>query len=590
MSPEVLQPHALLPLVACLANALCALAIWLRDPSHRANQLSTALVGMAAWWGFCQVMWSVAQDAETAYFWHHLAGPGWAFIGPVGLHLVAQHTRPPRWVGPVLPFAYAVSLVVLVLQLTTPTFHASAFPTSWGWGFESGPGHPWYVAFTFACVIPAITIAFRRVRHTAAPAERRQLRLIALGMSAPFVLAGLSGGVLPILGVQMPRLGSISFAVLGLVFVFSYYRYGFSAIAPGGFSREIIETLPSGLALVGLDGLVLTANARMGELLGIDEAELASFAIERTLSVPVVSPPREVRELECKLTRPGTGESHPVAVSTSLLRDRRGLPIGIVLVVHDRREVVELRTRLVTSGRLAAVGELAAGIAHEINNPIAFVRANLSQLERDWLALSKQVPRDPSAQASCPDLIAEGEELIAECIEGVERTVRIVKDVKGFARGGSEERELVDLNALLERSLRVAQPQMASQVSVERDFAELPPVLGATPELQQVFLNLLLNAYQAIDGEGTIRVSTKVEGEHVCAVIADDGCGIRADDRERVFDPFFTTKPVGEGTGLGLPISFQIVQNHDGELLVESEPGVGTSFTVSIPAASHTAT
>lgn len=585
MATQILATHVLLPLVGCVLNALAALAIWLRGPSHRTNQLATAFVGLASWWGFCQVLWSSAGDAESAYFWHHVAAPGWTFIGPLGVHLLMQGSRAPRWVARVLPLAYAISAIFMVLHLTGPWLLGAAVPTAWGWGFESGPGHKWFIGFTFACVIPAITMTLRRIRHTAAPAERQQLSLIVVGIATPFLVAGLTAGFFPILGIQVPRLGSVSFAVLGVILAFSLYRFGFSALAPGEFSKEIIETLPSGLALVGLDGLIMTANARMGELLGMDPEGLAGFPIQRALSQPVISQPQEIRELELEFTRPTERESFPVAVSTSLLRDRRGLPIGVVLVVHDRREVVELRNRLVTSGRLAAVGELAAGIAHEINNPIAFVRANLSQLQRDWAKMSEHVPTRAVTLGADVDFVAEGEELIAECIEGVDRTVRIVKDVKGFARGGVEDRQPVDLNALLEYAIRVAQPQMTDGIAIECNFAELTPVLGTAPQLQQVFLNLLLNAYQASEAPGAIRVSTHMDGDNVAVRISDDGCGISAANRKRIFDPFFTTKPVGEGTGLGLAISFQIIESHRGQILVESESGVGTCFTVLLPTA-----
>jgi signal transduction histidine kinase len=120
-------------------------------------------------------------------------------------------------------------------------------------------------------------------------------------------------------------------------------------------------------------------------------------------------------------------------------------------------------------------------------------------------------------------------------------------------------------------------------VKVERNLRPVPPVAGSGPQLQQVFLNLLLNAEQAIDGAGTIRVSTRQDGESVCVQFEDDGCGISEANCERIFDPFFTTKPVGEGTGLGLAISFQIVESHHGQITVDSELGVGTCFSVRLP-------
>ncbi len=576
-----LQPHVLMPLAACLVSALSALAILLHDPAGRSNQVATLLVGGASWWGLCQVLWTTAPDAEAAYFWHHMAGPGWAFIGPLGLHVLAQHARPPRWMQRVLRPAYAVAGVFALLQLGTPWLHGDAFPTSFGWGFEPGPGHAWFLAFTFGCVVPGVSFAVRRVRGAASPAQRRQLRLAVIGIAVPFLLAGLTGGFLPLFGVQVPRLGAVSFAIFGVTIAWSYYRYGFSALAPSAFSREILATLPNGLALLAMDGEVISGNERMAQMLGLDYADLPGFPMEAALSVSVISPPRELREHECTLT-PGEASELNVSISTSLLLDKQEFPIGVVLVVRDLRELVELRNHLVTSGRLAAVGELAAGIAHEINNPIAFVRANLSQLQQDWQELAKRLPEGCAREAGV-DLLAEGRELIEECIDGVERTVRIVQDVKGFARGGTEEREWLDLNDLLARVLRVAQPQIHLGVHLEKRFGEIPSVFGSVAELQQVFLNLVLNSSQAIDGEGRIVVETRAHEDAVIVSITDDGCGIAPDDCDRIFDPFFTTKRVGEGTGLGLAISFQIVERHKAQIGVESEPGVGTTFQVRFP-------
>ncbi len=583
-SPDM---QVLLPMVACMASALSALAILLRDPSERANRLAALLVAGAAWWGFCQVLWTVAPSASAAYRWHHLAGPGWAFIGPLALHLIAQYARPPGWLRFTLPTTYALGAAFALIQLFTPWLHGAPVRTAGGWGFESGPGHKWFLLFTFGCVIPAIFIALRRVRQSTSPAEQRQVRLIAVGIAAPFVLAGLTGGFLPLFGIQLPRLGPASFGVLGLTIAYAHYRYGFSALAPAAFSREILATLPDGLALVRPTGEVLSGNERMAQLLGVPYTRLVGQPVGDALSDRVFDPPRELREQECRLRSRGA-EEISVSVSTSPLFDKSGLAIGVVLVVRDLRELVALRSRLLTSGRLAAVGELAAGIAHEINNPIAFVRANLSQLKLGWDTLTKQLPREATVAADGVDWVGEGDELIEECIEGVERTVRIVQDVRGFAHAGGDAHELLDLNELLVRVLRVARPQVGYGVSVEADLAELPPVLGTAAHLQQVFLNLVLNAVQAVgdeEGAGQVVVRSWADAGSVYASVSDDGPGIPVENRDRIFDPFFTTKPVGEGTGLGLAISFQIVERHDAELRVDSEPGGGATFTVRFPEA-----
>jgi signal transduction histidine kinase len=417
-------------------------------------------------------------------------------------------------------------------------------------------------------------MAVVHLRDSPSPAERSQAGWVVVGVVVPLVVASLTDGILPWMGVQVPRLGTTSFTVLGATVLWSFYRYGYTALAPGLFAREILETLPEGVVLLRLDGRVRTCNRAMAELLDEPAAALEGVSIDRFLDGAARDVLEPGANVSARLRR-RSGEVLPVATSATWLRDKQGLPIGIVLAVSDQREVTALRQRLVTSGRLAAVGELAAGVAHEINNPIAFVRANLGALD----ALLEKVDReaeDPS--------VAEGRELVAESLDGVDRVSAIVRDVRSLAHHGGGQRERVLLPDLLESAVRVAGSQIRERGRVECDYGPVPPVRGMSQELQQVFLNLIVNAAQAIPVGGRIRVSTRTEGGDAVVRVQDDGPGIPEDVIDRIFDPFFTTKPVGEGCGLGLGISYRIVRDHDGDLSVRSRPGEGACFEVRLPA------
>ena len=293
-----------------------------------------------------------------------------------------------------------------------------------------------------------------------------------------------------------------------------------------------------------------------------------------------IDPSVKLHEQET-LLRSSKGDSVPVSVSTSRLYDRRHNQIGLVLVARDLREVVSLRSRLVVSDRLAAVGQLAAGIAHEVNNPMAYVRANLcaigSVLETVRTKLPSELAHDLEAE------LEEGRELVDESVDGVDRVAAIVRDVKDFSHAGGGAHQRIALQPLLEAVLRVAMPQLPVGCRIERCYEEVPDIEGSAQELKQVFLNLLINAFQASSGDGVIRVGTaRLDGRAVVS-IQDDGCGMSEEEIEHIFDPFFTTKPVGKGTGLGLSISYQIVRNHGGAITVDSRPGVTTTFRVALP-------
>jgi signal transduction histidine kinase len=576
-----LTSSAVGPLLSALVTAALAAAILARDASQRANRLGAAILAGASFWASCQVLWTLQPDPQIALRLIKASVFGWIWIGPLLLHLFLELSGEalPK-VRRRLPLLYAVAAGLLLVDWLTPWIHTGVVHTRWGWASRLGRAGGLLYAFELGCLVVALRVA-ARAYTTASPAERDQARWVSVGIFVPLVVASLTEVLLPLAGVHVPRCGAGAFAVLAGCMYWGFRRYGYSLLAPGEFAGEILETLPDGVALLRLDGSVRSANGTLARLLEQPDRPLAGLHLAERLS--------EVEDLHAAgaerrgelLTQ--TGRRVPVAISTRSLRDKQGSPLGTVVVVRDLAEITSLRDRLVLSGRLAAVGELAAGIAHEINNPLAFVRANLSLLRQHWSSLADALEKSDGA-APADELLAEGEELIDESLEGVDRATSIVRDVRGLAHGGSRQRTLADLNALLDGVLRMAAPQLRERARVERRYGALVPVRCAPPELQQVFLNLLLNAAQAIGESGTIRIETRLDGERGVVVhVEDDGCGIAADHLERIFDPFFTTKAVGEGSGLGLGIAHGIVRSHGGEIRVESAPGRGSRFSVHLP-------
>lgn len=578
-----MHAYLVIPLVACVSSGMVVMAILNRDVQHRANRLAALLVFGVCVWSFFEVLWNTADRSDVALWLVRGSTLGWIWLGPLGLHLfLALSGGPERRARRLLPALYGVSALFLAIALATPWMHPSVERMSWGWAYTLGPAYWGFYPFTVACLLSGFFCWLRSALRSPSPGERSQIPWLVTGILVPFVVASLTDGLLPVFGHQVPRLGTISFAALGAVMAWGFFRHGYSLLAPGLFAREIVETLPDGVLLLSLDACVRTVNGGMARLAGCAGSELEGKPVATLLPALAGEPDAELKELECEL-HPALGEVIPVSVSASLLCDKQGLPLGRVVVVRDLREVVTLRNRLVLSGRLAAVGELAAGIAHEINNPIAFVRSNLSVLQSFLKDLRAKEGTKGETQ---PEIDwVEADSLVEESLEGVDRVGAIVRDVKGFSHAGRSQRELVDLNPLLNAALRVASPQLRYTGRVERCFADLAPVLAAPQELKQVFLNLIVNAAQAIDEGGTIRLVTERQGNYCVARVEDNGRGIPPEALERVFDPFFTTKAVGDGSGLGLAISYQIVRNHGGDIHIASEPGRGTSVRVRLPVA-----
>jgi two-component system, NtrC family, sensor kinase len=272
------------------------------------------------------------------------------------------------------------------------------------------------------------------------------------------------------------------------------------------------------------------------------------------------------------------------------------------------QKLKEAQGQLVHSEKLASLGTLAAGMAHEINNPLAFVMNNVAVLGRDvkdllrLLALYEEGLGD--LRTARPELASRIEHVQVETDlpyvrdnlprmtdatrQGLQRVAKIVENLRGFAQLDRSEIALVDINSALDHSLGMLADSLSQQqVTVKREYQVLPLLECAAAPLNQVFLNLLMNALQAIEGtgrrSGTIRVTTHADEREIVVDIADDGSGIPPDVVPRIFDPFFTTKPVGRGTGLGLSITHGIVADHGGRIDVESNPGVGSRFRVHLP-------
>lgn len=258
--------------------------------------------------------------------------------------------------------------------------------------------------------------------------------------------------------------------------------------------------------------------------------------------------------------------------------------------------------QLVQSEKMASIGQLAAGVAHEINNPIGYVHSNLGSLQEylhslfSLIELYERALRLPDPKAMLPeieDLRARADidfitgdlpQLMSESREGIERVTAIVRNLKDFSYSGRDDSwKSTDLHAGLDSTINIIWNELKYKVTLEKRYGKLPLVQCRPSELNQVFMNILLNASHAIDDRGTIAVSTGVEGDEVWIEIQDSGHGIPDEILQRIFDPFFTTKPVGSGTGLGLSISYGIVKKHNGRIEVRNVPGAGACFRITLP-------
>ena len=349
------------------------------------------------------------------------------------------------------------------------------------------------------------------------------------------------------------------------------------------FNRNILNNTQSMIFVLDTAGLISYANRRcfeagyretdlvgsaLTELVPSSRRSILSEALHRTLHGAAVD------NLEIPLERHNGAQGH-FSVSLSPMRDEQGAINSIVVVMTDVSEAVDLQAKLMHTEKMAALGQLVSGVAHEVNNPLAAIVGFT-----DLLLENPGVPET-------------AKEELRVILEEAQRTRRIVHNLLSFARQMPAQREPVEVNSILRQTLRLRAYDFSNHgVELRENYEEdLPIALGDSHQLQQAFLNILNNAYDAVQDTprpGKIEVSTSQRDGHLEIVFSDNGCGISHPDR--IFDPFFTTKEVGKGTGLGLSICYGIVRAHRGEIQARNNPdGVGCTFTIRLPVAANAA-
>jgi PAS domain S-box-containing protein len=385
---------------------------------------------------------------------------------------------------------------------------------------------------------------------------------------------------------------------------------------------NLVEAMESGLLVLDARGHVTDANPAAERILGELRGSLRGRSIDEWLPegtpglpplVHALAAGERVRGAEAIATR-RDGRYVPIGLSLAPLAGADGRRQGSVVIFQDLSELKQLQRQVLQSEKMASIGQLAAGVAHEINNPMGFVHANLCQME-EYLADLRRLLDAAEALVTCAGaegspalqsaaagwqalrekldagfMIDDFSKAIRESIEGSERVRHIVQDLRSFAHRDDGEWVRADLNRCLDSTAHIVWTMMKHSVVLRKEYGSLRPLRCLPLQLEQVFMNLLVNAYQAIEervgehgGSGEIVLRTEQRDSELLVSVSDDGVGIPPLHADRIFDPFFTTKEVGVGTGLGLSTSFDIVRRHGGSIRASARPGGGTIFEVRLP-------
>jgi len=590
--------HPAIPLAALgLASALAmACYVALRREKTEFHWLLLALlVSLVVWTGGVIARYSVATTAgleaalRVTFLGVFSTPPLWLLVAAVYARPGAALERRGVWLALGIPSALAY-----LALLTNEGHHLVAREIS----FEAlaGGGRAWagpifwvFLAWAYALVLGAALIHLRTVRRMVANDERRRgvllaaASLVPIAASMPYVFR-----FLPLRFDLTPAALSIATVLVSI----AVFRYRLLESLPLT-RRDVIENLRDGVVMADAAGMVLDANPAAEGILGRAAQDVRGLSLCDVLRAFGNA---ESGEQLCEpllnhsagsapfVTEVRTAGQRLVEVSVASVRAHLGELTGWFAVLRDCTEERRFERIARNTEKLQSVGTLAAGIAHEVSNPLAFIRANLSQIHRMGERV-EACQAEPHPDAKLAGELADLREIAEETLDGIGRIERIVTGMRRLAASGEQPVQLVEVNEVVRDALRLSNLGRDGQVALEARLADvLPPVEGTPERLVQAVLNLLVNARQALTGRsGRVRVETLCNGTSLEIRVCDDGPGIAEEIQERIFDPFFTTKAPDQGTGLGLAIAFDIVRDHGGALEVRSKPGGGACFMVRLP-------
>ncbi|MFC1847899.1 ATP-binding protein [Chloroflexota bacterium] len=590
---------ALPSLFSGVAVLLLGSFIFFRETRSPLNRIFILLCVSLALWSLAEFGYRQADSYNTAYFWLKLSDLSF-IVAPLLLHFVLFFTQESKLFQNRLTYTvmYAPALMIILLTLTSNAVGGEPVRQYWGWTYsipEDSLVYSISYAWAYGLGILSVYLCLLYYLKQSDVKKKQQAKYVFIGLTIPLASGLVTEWLLPMLQITVPESTATAFAVTVACAGYAIWRYELFAITAATAAEGIISTMPDSLLLVGPDQRITMANPAALETLGYGEDELVGQHVEAIFTAQELDTSmftgrntdypagRGVVSAETSL-RTKTGSSIPISLATSVMRDKEGVFQGTICIGRDITELKlaeeekhRMEEQLRTTGRLAAVGELSAGVAHELNNPLAAIQA-FAQFLVSRKDLDETTKRD-----------------VETIYREAQRATRITENLLSFAGVNSLQKRLVSLNEIVERSLKLHTHLMkASGIEVEMELELAPdlPMTMADPEqMQQVFANLIRNAEQAmtgVRGGGKLRVKTNRVGESLQVAFSDDGPGISDENAKSLFDPFFTTRDVGEGTGLGLSICYGIVEGHGGHIYTSSKHGQGATFIIEIPIISDT--
>ncbi len=588
---------AIVPAALAFGAAVCmAVGVGLRRRKSELHWLLFALfASLAVWTGGTMLRFS-AQDVgelraalRVVYLGVFTAPPLWLLVAAVTSRTETFLGPRERWVGLALPavLAYGAFLTndahgLIVRELSFEALESGGL--AW-----AGPLFWVFLAWAYSCVLIGMLLYLGTARALMTGPQRHRGWILAVA------------SVLPLVGssIYMFRLWPVSFdltpaalTVSVVLMSIAVFRYQLLESLPLA-RRDVIDHLHDGVLMASASGQILDFNRAAADVLRHEPGQLRGrplgdvlggfgdgesvAALHAGLAELVPDAPPLIAEVR-------TADERLVEAQVAWVRDGRGDPAGQFAVLRDRTEERRYERVVRHAQKLRTVGTLASGIAHEVNNPLAFIRANLSQIREMGERVDASLGM-PGADDKLAGELAELSTIAEETLDGIARIEGIVSGIRRLANSREESFRATEVNEVVQDAIRLSNLTRDPEVRLQLVLEPGLPTVDAIPErLVQALLNLLLNARQAVEGAPvTIAVTTTRVGGRVEIRVRDDGPGVPEEIQERIFDPFFTTKDPDRGTGLGLAIAYDILRDHSGVLELRTGSGPGACFVASLP-------
>jgi signal transduction histidine kinase len=574
--------YAMIPFVAVLVSAAFGAVSIAWDSDRRATRSMGAIFVCTGMWALVDLLTYMESDPERAALWMRWAHLPALLMGPSALWVIAEMLPQSRerlllraQVGAV------ICSVVGVGCAFAPGLIEGMIPTEYG-GWIPRYGMVSIVLIPIGMILPvyaAVEAARVNARLNQVRMDRRRVWAVRVGVFVSIVVTVPTEYVFPLLEIPVPRLGALSVASLvAILWLRVLYQADDLALTPQGVARAVLAKLHDGVALVQPDGVILWANLRFAEMANLTQNALLETSLADLIDLPIddVFAGLEEREAMLQLT---SGTSTPVSLCSSVAPGRSGQSIGFVVVFRDLREVDALRTKLLTSGRLAAIGELAAGIAHEVNNPVAFIRSDLNLLSQRISELRGCV----ESVSGCDEEVAlfdRGQRRVDAALEGIDRVAQVVGDVREFAHVGGSGQGGSDPESVVAGAMRLARLERGDDVALHVSALSGPERIDSGQELKQILLTFVRMLVDVAEKGGRVDTDIRTRAKSLTIVLTASPLIDRSDVVLARFDALTLD---GAKPDFGFAIAEELVDQLGGQLSIDAIDPHTVRVEISIP-------